>query len=177
MVELDIVGALIAGFVGTVVMSLLMNGSKAAGMTDMPPMPLVMGSMVSGERKTAMGIGAVLHFIVMGTVVFGLAYAALFTALDDDSWWTGLVIGVVHGLVVGAMAMPMMPRMHPRMDDATGGGPAGGNTVVETAGGVRVAAPGLLGRRWGGMTPVGLVMGHAVFGLVVALVYRWVTGS
>lgn len=78
MVEFDIVAALIAGFVGTVVMSLLMNASKAAGMTDMPRMPFVMGSMVSGEHKTAMGIGAVLHFIVMGHAVFGLVVALLY---------------------------------------------------------------------------------------------------
>jgi Asp-tRNA(Asn)/Glu-tRNA(Gln) amidotransferase A subunit family amidase len=50
--ELDVVGALIAGFAGTVVMSLLMNGAKAAGMTNMPPMPLVAGSMMSGDRMT-----------------------------------------------------------------------------------------------------------------------------
>lgn len=174
MVELDVVAALIAGFVATLVMTLLMNAGKAAGMTDMPPMPLVMGSMASGERKNAMGIGAVMHFIVMGTVVFGLAYAALFAAFDDDGWWVGLAIGVV----LGVMVMPMMPKMHPRMDDdATGGGPSGGETVIDGAGGLRVAAPGVLGSRWGKMTPFGLVMGHAVYGLVVALVYQWITGS
>ena len=55
-------------------------------MTDMPPMPLVMGSMASGERNNGMGNGAVMHFIVMATVVFGLAYAALFAAFDNDGW-------------------------------------------------------------------------------------------
>lgn len=84
--ELDVVGALVAGFAGTVVMSLLMNGAKAAGMTNMPPMPLVTGSMMSGDRKKATAIGAMVHFVVMGTVVFGLAYAALFTAFDHDAW-------------------------------------------------------------------------------------------
>lgn len=174
MVEFDVVAGLVAGLVGGVVMTLMMNGAKAAGMTNMPPMPLVMGSMVSGERKTAMAMGAVAHFIVMGTVVFGLAYAALFTAFDNDAWWVGLAIGVVHGLVVGVMAMPMMPKMHPRMDDDATALP-GAETVTETPGGLRVAAPGLLGSRWGGMTPVGLIMGHAVYGVVVALVYQWVT--
>jgi len=43
---------------------------------------------------------------------------------------------------------------------------------VSVAGGtVSLSAPGLLGSRWGAMTPVGLVMGHVVYGLVVALVY------
>lgn len=173
MVEFNLVAGLIAGFVGTVVMTLLMNASKAAGMTNMPPMPLVMGSMVLGERKTAMGTGAMAHFIVMGTVMFGLAYAALFTAFDNDAWWVGPAIGVVHGVVVRIVAMPMMPKMHPRMDDDASG-LSGGETVTEGAGGLRVTAPGLLGSRWGGMTPVGLVMGHAVYGLAAALFYQWV---
>lgn len=178
MVDFDIVAALIAGFVGTVVMSLMMNGAKAAGMTNMPPMPLVMGSMFSGERMTAMAIGSVLHFIVMGTVMFGLAYAGLFSVLDNDAWWIGLLIGVAHGLVVGVMAMPMMPKMHPRMgQDATIDGPSSTNTVQDGSGGLRVAAPGVLGSRWGGLTPVGLVMGHAVYGIVVALVYHRLAGS
>lgn len=81
---------------------------------------------------------------------------------------------MAHGLVVGVVAMPMMPKMHPRMEDDTHD-LSGGETVTEGAGGLRVAAPGLLGSRWGGMTPLGLVMGHAVYGLVVALVYQWIT--
>jgi hypothetical protein len=35
--EFSIVGALIAGFVGTLVMSMMMKMAGAAGMTDMPP--------------------------------------------------------------------------------------------------------------------------------------------
>lgn len=96
-VELGVVAAHAAGFAGTVVMSLLMNGAKAAGMTNMPPVPLVAGSMMSGDRKKAAATGAMVHFVVMGPVVFGLAYAALFTAFDTDAWWAGLAIGAVHG--------------------------------------------------------------------------------
>ena len=67
--------------------------------------------------------------------------------------------------------MPMMPAMHPRMTaDAQPPGP-----VDTTAGQVRLAAPGLLGSHWGGMTPIGLVLGHIVYGLVVALVYQALT--
>jgi hypothetical protein len=32
----------------------------------------------------------------------------------------------------------------------------------------------VLGKNWGAMTPAGLVMGHAVYGLVAALVYSWI---
>ena len=79
----------------------MLNASKAPGMTNMPPMPLVMGSMVPGEPKTARGIGAFLHFVVMGTVMFGLAYGAPFTMPETDGSGVGRVIDhPVYGVVV-----------------------------------------------------------------------------
>jgi len=174
MVEFDLLAALAGGLVATLVMTAMMQMAARAGMTDMPPMPLVMGSMMSGDRKTATAIGGMLHFLVMGTVFFGVVYGSLFTAFDDDGWWVGLLIGVVHALIAGVMFMPMMPKMHPRMStDVVGVGTpqASGTVAVDTRGEVTVAAPGVLGKNWGGMTPVGFVMGHAVYGLVLALVY------
>lgn len=166
--EFSIIGALVAGLVGTAVMSIMMKMSGKMGMTDMPPMELVTGSMMSSDRDRAMQVGIVLHWVMMGTVVFGLGYAALFHALDSASWLTGVVIGAVHGLVVGLVFMPLMPSTHPRMTRE----PAFAGTVDQDATGVRLAAPGVMGSGWGGMTPVGLLTGHVVYGLVVALVYR-----
>lgn len=178
MVEFDLVAALIGGFIGTLVMTAMMMASKKAGMSDMPPMPLVMGSMMSGDRKKAMAIGGVIHLIVMGTIVFGIAYGLLFTAFDNDAWWVGALIGAVHGIVVGAVFMPMMPSMHPRMsENLVGAGARGASQTVATDANadVEVAAPGMMGSSWGGMTPVGLVMGHVVYGIVVALLYTAIT--
>ncbi len=174
MVEFDLFAALAGGLVATLVMTAMMQMATRAGMTDMPPMPLVLGSMMSGDRKTATRIGGMLHFVMMGTVVFGIVYGSLFTAFDDDSWWVGLLIGVAHALVVGLMFMPMMPKMHPRMSErlVSAGARGDGSTVaVDDRGEVEVAAPGVLGKNWGAMTPVGFIMGHAVYGLVLALVY------
>lgn len=166
--EFSLIGGLVAGIIGTAVMSIMMRMSGKMGMTDMPAMELVTGSMMSGDLGRAKQLGIMLHWIVMGTIVFGLGYAALFTAFGSASWLVGLVIGVVHGLVVGVVFMPMMATMHPRMSQD----PTFSGTVDVSAGSVRLAAPGMLGAKWGGMTPVGLVMGHAVYGLVVALVYQ-----
>jgi hypothetical protein len=163
--------ALLAGFVGTVVMSAAMGMARLANMTRMPPFPLILGTMVTGDRRRATLMGAFAHYVVMGTVVFGLAYAALFRAFDSASWAVGLGIGVVHGLIVGVMAMPMMPAMHPRMERAVGA--VGGDSVLETGGEVRVSPPGLLGARWGPVTPLGVLVGHMIYGVVVALVYGW----
>jgi hypothetical protein len=178
MVEFDLAGALVGGFVASVVMTALMTMARQAGMTDMPPMPLVIGSMLSGNRARAMSMGAIAHLVVMGTVVFGIVYGLLFSAFDSDAWWVGTLIGVAHGLIVGVVFMPMMPAMHPRMPGelvAAGTAPAPGTVATDDRGGLRIAAPGMLGRNWGGMTPVGLVMGHAVYGLVLALVYTAIT--
>lgn len=177
MVEFDLAGALIGGFVATAVMTALMTMAGQTGMTKMPPMPLVVGSMLSGDRNKAMSMGTIAHVVVMGTIVFGIVYGLLFSAFDDDAWWVGTLIGVVHGLIVGIVFMPMMAAMHPRMPRepvAAGASPAGGTVAEDDHGELEIAAPGLLGRNWGSMTPVGVVTGHAVYGLVLAVVYAWI---
>jgi len=166
--QFTFLGALVAGFAATLVMSVMMKMAGRAGMTYMPPMELVTGSMLTGEPDKAKQYGLVLHWLMMGTVVFGVGYAVVFNVLDSAGWLTGVAVGAVHGLVLGAVFMPMMPAMHPRMSSERfleGPVRTGGGTVT-------LAAPGLFGARWGGMTPVGLVMGHVVYGLVAALVYQ-----
>lgn len=162
----EVIPALVAGFVATVVMTAMMTLAGKMGLTQMPPMTLVTGSMMTDDPERARRFGIMIHYIVMGTVVFGLIYAGVFAAVGSASVATGLVVGAVHGVVVGAMAMPMMPAMHPRMFDAPPGG------ALSTGGGtVTLSKPGFFGANWGGMTPVGLLIGHLVYGLVVALVY------
>jgi hypothetical protein len=162
----EVIPALIAGFVATVVMTAMMTLAAKVGLTQMPPMTIVTGSMMSEDPETARRFGVVIHYIVMGTVVFGLIYAAVFRAVDSASVPTGLVVGAVHGVVVGAMAMPMMPAMHPRMLTSPTSG-----AFITTGETVTLSKPGFLGVNWGAMTPVGLLVGHLVYGLVVALVY------
>lgn len=168
MIEFSLLAALVAGFAGSVAMTLTMAMAGSAGMTDMPPMNLIQGAMVTGDEENAKRIGMVTHVLVMGTVVFGLGYAALFTALDTASWIAGIVIGLVHGVVAGVV-FAGMGAMHPRMEPA--GSLPGGDVVAHDGGRLTIAAPGAFGRNYGTMTPMGLLVGHALYGLVVALVY------
>jgi len=155
-VEFELLPALIAGFSGTVAMTLGMTMGKSMGMTTMD-IALISGGMMSGDERKARRAGMFIHLIVMGTLVFGSIYAFLFQALESASWVTGLIVGVVHGAVVGIMAMPMMGAIHPRMKPA--------------AEGFQLDPPGIMGVNYGKGTPLGLLMGHAVYGVVVALVY------
>jgi hypothetical protein len=59
--------------------------------------------------------------------------------------------------VVGAVAMPMMGAVHPRMSGSGDG--------------FRLGAPGFMGIGYGKGTPMGLLVGHLIYGVVVALVY------
>lgn len=167
--EFSLIAGWIAGLIATIAMTAMMQASKKAGMTNMPGMPLIQGAMMSDDPATAKKIGMFTHVVVMGTFVFGSLYAAIFATLGSSSWIAGIVIGLIHGLIAGGVAMPMMGNVHPRMEGAAA---FTGDTTWEADGqDLRIAAPGFFGRNYGGMTPMGIVMGHVIFGLVLALTY------
>lgn len=154
--EFSVGPALLAGLVGTCAMTAAMMMGRAMGMTSMD-IALITGGMMTGDERRARMVGMVVHFVVMGTVVFGLIYAAVFHWTGSAGWLAGLVTGLVHGLVVGVLAMPMMGAVHPRMRGSGDG--------------FRLGAPGFMGIGYGKGTPMGLLMGHLIYGVVVALVY------
>ena len=94
--ELSLPAALLGGFVATLVMTVMMRMAGAAGITRMPPMELVTGSMITGNPRSARRIGFVIHWIAVGTVLFGLGYAAVFVAVGSAAWLVGAVTGLVH---------------------------------------------------------------------------------
>jgi hypothetical protein len=167
-VEFDIWTGMLAGFIGTLVMTAMMRTSIAMGMTNMPPMPLVQGAMATDDPRKAKKIGMVTHVLVMGTIVFGIVYAAILAAVGGPGWLVGLIVGLVHGVVTGVF-MKMMGATHPRMEPVANF--SGDETWRHDATGLHLAEPGLFGRNYGSGTPMGLLMAHAVFGLVVGAVY------
>ena len=146
---MNVIGAIVAGLAGTIVMSMVIMMAPSMGM---PKMDIVrmLGSMFSKEGNT--GLGWVMH-LMMG-VIFAIIYAALWAAgVGSATWAGGLVFGAVHWLVAGLM-MGGVPMMHAGVKAGT------------------VKAPGLYMTADGGMMAfVGGLIGHAVYGLVVALVY------
>jgi hypothetical protein len=116
----------------------------AGPMMGMPRMDMIgmLGKMFTATPSVAYPLGTVIHFM-MGAL-FAIVYAWLWSlGLGSPSWGWGLIYGLVHGLVA-AMVMPMMLRMHPRPPEMS----------------------------MGARAVVGILMGHLVFGLIVALVYR-----
>ena len=146
---MNIVGAVVAGIVGTAVMSLVL---AMAPMMGMPKMDIVgmLGSMFSkaGNRT----LGWIMHFM-MGTI-FAIIYAALWSAgVGSVSVGSGALFGAVHWLIAGLM-MGGVSMMHAGIKAGT------------------VKAPGVYMMSDGGMMAfVGGLIGHVVYGVVVALVY------
>jgi hypothetical protein len=146
---MNIVGAIVAGLAGTVVMSMIMAMAPQMGMPKMAIWE-VLGSMFNKEGNNT--LGWVMHFM-MG-VIFALIYAVLWAVgIGSATWVGGLLFGAVHWLIAGLM-MGGVPMMHAGVKAGT------------------VKAPGVYMMSAGGMMAfVGGLIGHAVYGLVVALVY------
>lgn len=158
---------LVACALATLAMTALMQMGEAMGMTRMN-MAVMLGSMFRRDPGSARSLGMTLH--LMNGLAFGVLYALVWWAIDPadlaDAWWIGLVFGAVHGVVAMAM-MPVMSGMHPRVrSDAL---------AVSRGTGAEVRLPpfGFGGRRFGAMTPMGILLGHLVFGVVWGLVFWW----
>lgn len=146
---MSILGAIVAGIVGTIVFTVVMNMAPQMGMPKMDIVGLL-GSMFSPEGNRILGLG--MH-LMMG-VVFALIYALLWGAgVGSVGLLWGAVFGAGHWLVAGAM-MGGMGMMHAGVKAGT------------------VEAPGIFMLHNGGvMAFMGGLIGHVIFGLVVALVF------
>jgi uncharacterized membrane protein YagU involved in acid resistance len=146
---MNLFGAIIAGLIGTIVLTMVMNMAPKMGMPKMD-MVGMLGAMFSPEGNHTLGM--VIH-LIMG-VIFAIIYALLWNVgVGTLGLLWGAIFGAGHWLIAGMM-MGGMPMMH-------AGIKAG---VIE--------APGVFMLKNGGMMAfMGGLMGHIIFGLVVALVY------
>ncbi len=151
-------GWLIAGFAGTVFLTLALAGSQGAGLTRMN-LPYLLGTMIVPDRDRARLVGAVVHLV--NGWIFSLVHVALFHAVGVFTWWAGAVTGLVHGATVLAVVMPALPALHPRM-----AGVAAGPTARAP-----LEPPGFLALHYGAGTPIATLAAHVIFGMVVGALY------
>ncbi|MEP7136262.1 MAG: DUF6789 family protein [Chloroflexota bacterium] len=145
---MNVLNAVIAGVVASLVFSVVLAMAPKMGMPKMDIVSLL-GSMFG---KPNQALGWMMH-LMMG-VVFALIYAFLWSlGIGAATWLFGLIFGAVQWLVVG-MVMGMIPMMHAGIKSGA------------------VKAPGLWMTSNGGlMAFMGGLVGHMIFGLVIALVY------
>jgi hypothetical protein len=156
-----IAGALVGGFVGTLVLTTVLRAATELRMTRMD-LPFLLGTAVSADRVRAKAIGYVLHFLF--GLLFALAYAAVFAVVDHAGILLGAGLGLIHALFAGsALVNVLLPVVHPRM--GTGFDAAGATPLLEP--------PGFLLVNYGRQTVVALVVSHLLYGALVGGFAGW----
>jgi hypothetical protein len=148
-------GAIVGGFLGTVVLTTILRGASELGWTRMD-LPFLLGTAVSVDRVRAKVIGYALHFVF--GLLFALAYYAVSVVVGRSGVVLGALLGLVHGLFAGtALVSILLPAVHPRM--GTGFDAAGSAPLLEP--------PGFMLINYGRQTPLATILSHVVYGAIV----------
>jgi uncharacterized membrane protein YagU involved in acid resistance len=151
--------SLLAGLVGTMLLSALEAGAQQLRLTRMS-IPYLLGTAFTPNRDRARVIGFLVH-LVNGQIL-ALLYAALFDALGASGIAHGALIGLVHSAVVLLVIVPLLPALHPRIASIEQG-PMGMR---------QIEPPGPLALYYGFSTPLMVVVSHVLFGMVVGGLYH-----
>jgi hypothetical protein len=146
--------ALLAGFVGTLLLTTLEAGAQQLHLSRMS-LPYLLGTAFTGSRDRAKVIGFFAHLI--NGQLFALLYVAIFHATGQGGAVRGAILGVIHAAVVLLVVVPLLPSIHPRMASAHQG-----PTSLR-----QIEPPGPCALHYGLSTPVSVVLAHVVFGAVV----------
>ncbi|HET7788848.1 MAG TPA: hypothetical protein VIR81_02275 [Myxococcales bacterium] len=147
-------GSLLAGFVGTLVLTTLEAGAQQLNLTRMS-VPYLLGAAFTKSRDRAKVIGFFTHLI--NGQLFALLYLAIFHALGQGGVLRGAFIGLVHSAVVLLVVMPLLPSIHPRMASLHQG-----PTELR-----QLEPPGPFALHYGVSTPLVVILSHIVFGALV----------
>ncbi len=152
-------GITLWGFVGTVVLTTLLAGSQALGLTRMN-IPFMLGTMVTPDRDRAKLVGFGMHLV--NGWLFASIYAAAFRSWRRATWWLGALVGLVHALFVLVVAMPLLPGLHPRMASEQRG-------PTPTR---QLEPPGFLALNYGARTPLSVILAHLAYGAILGAFSR-----
>jgi hypothetical protein len=148
------------GLLGTLVLTTVQRAGSELRLTRMD-LPLLLGTVVSDNRRRAKVYGYALHF-AMG-LVFALAYAAFFAATGRGGWGLGALLGAVHAVFAStALVTVLLPIAHPRI-----GTPE--TAANETA---LLEAPGFLLRNYGPNSFLVTLIAHIAYGAIIGAMVR-----
>ena len=149
---------LLWGFAATLVLTSLTIASQSLGLTRLD-MPFIAGTMFTPDRDLAKVIGYIVH--LFNGWIFAVVYALFFENVHKASWWFGALLGILQGIIVAVVLLPLLPGIHPRMvSDSRGPEPT---RLLEP--------PGFLAANYGRMTPVVIIVIHAIYGAILGAFY------
>ena len=156
---MNINSLLLWGFAATLILTIIMVGSKYLGLTRMD-IPFLLGTAFTGSRDKAVRIGILAH-VIMGWF-FAFIYAAAFETSGLKTWWFGMAIGFIHAAFVLTVGLQILTSFHPRMAR-----PFQGPTPTR-----QLEPPGFLALHYGGGTPFATLIAHLIYGTVLGIFYH-----
>jgi hypothetical protein len=152
--------AMLWGFVASVVMSVILSGSRSLGFTRMD-ISFMLGTVFTARRNHAKWYGFLFH--LFNGWVFSFIYIAAFHSTGWKNVWFGSFIGLVHVLFVLIVGMAILPSIHPRMaTEQHGPNPT---RLLEP--------PGFMALNYGRRTPIASIIAHLVFGGILGFFYTY----
>ena len=137
----------VAGFVATAAMTPLMY---AAPMMGMPKMDIatMLGTMFVPSLGPAFWLGMMIH-LMMGAVLFPAIYRFALQPGSGSGTGKGVLFGLFLWAAANLMVMPMIGAIHPMVRSGM------------------MPAPGFLMLNLGVMAPVGSLIGHLLYGVLL----------
>lgn len=149
------VGAVVGGFVGTLVLTTTLRAGSELRLTRMD-LPFLLGTAFTHERARAKALGYALH--LLAGQVFALAYLGLFATIGRGGWLLGAVVGLAHGVFAGTVLVNVvLPLVHPRM----------GSPDTDATAAPLLEPPGFMLRNYGLRTPAVSTVAHVAYGAIV----------
>lgn len=136
-----------AGFVAIVFAAAFFWLLRSFGVTQFSPTVQLGCLFLRDPRHPATETVGFVLLLLLGSTLVPALYAMLFAAASGPSWGLGLLVGAVHG----ALTVAALPAL---------------GTISACIRAGRMEAPGRFGLDWGRLTPVGIVLGHALYGAV-----------
>lgn len=150
---------LLWGFIATVSMTTILQGSQGLGLTRLS-LPFLVGTMVTPNRNRAVVFGFLLY--TLGGWLFASLYYLIFLSVGFASGVLGAVLGLLHGLFLLVAVLPLLPHIHPRMASVY-------DAPTDER---RLEPPGFMCLNYGRRTPFTTLAGQAIYGLVLGFFYQ-----
>jgi uncharacterized membrane protein YagU involved in acid resistance len=155
----DAKAAIVWGLVATILQTTLEVAGQRLGVSRMS-LPFLLGTMLTSQRDRAQIIGLGLH--VANGWVFGLLYAMILERMHRRAGWlVGGITGCLHALFLLIVGMDALQAIHPRMASEDHG-------PTPTR---QLEPPGFLALHYGRRTPLLVVAGHVLYGMVFGALY------
>ncbi|AVR44203.1 hypothetical protein C7S20_02385 [Christiangramia fulva] len=146
--------AIIWGIAATIIFTLVTIMGKKMGMTRMDLLDLLGSFFMPPHSKSSRQLGMAIHLMNGALLGISWAYGTVLFSVDAN-WLTGLAWGIILW-ILALLMMSTLSAVHPAIKKG------------------HQEDPGIAATNFGKMTPVGSLIGHIIFGVVLGFLYSYI---